>query len=38
MSAEISEKVKKLIVEHLGVDAEKVKLEASFTDDLGSDS
>ncbi|MBI2608390.1 MAG: acyl carrier protein [Deltaproteobacteria bacterium] len=38
MSAEIAEKIKKLIVEQLGVEAEKVKLEASFTDDLGADS
>ena len=31
-------KVKDIIVEQLGVDPEKVKLEASFIDDLGADS
>jgi acyl carrier protein len=31
-------KVKNIIVEQLGVDAEKVKPEASFIDDLGADS
>lgn len=35
---ETFEKLKKLIVEHLGVDPEEVKLEASFTQDLGADS
>lgn len=34
----LEEKVKKIIVEQLGVDAEEVTLEASFTDDLGADS
>ena len=34
----ISERVKSIIVEQLGVDAEEVTLEASFTDDLGADS
>jgi acyl carrier protein len=32
------EKIKELIVEQLGVDAEDVNLEASFVDDLGADS
>ncbi|MFN3822108.1 MAG: acyl carrier protein [bacterium] len=32
------EKVRELIVEQLGVDAEKVTLEASFVEDLGADS
>ena len=36
MSMEI--KVKEIIVQQLGVDAEKVSLEASFVDDLGADS
>ena len=32
------EKVKKIIVEQLGVDADEVTAEASFVDDLGADS
>jgi len=32
------EKVKKIIVEQLGVDDNEVVLEASFIDDLGADS
>ena len=32
------EKVKKIIVEQLGVDESEVTLEASFIDDLGADS
>ncbi|HEY0114377.1 MAG TPA: acyl carrier protein [Allosphingosinicella sp.] len=32
------DRVKKIVVEHLGVDAEKVTEEASFIDDLGADS
>ncbi len=31
-------KIKELIVEQLGVEADKVKPEASFIDDLGADS
>ena len=31
-------KVKNIIVEQLGVDNERVKVEASFIDDLGADS
>jgi len=34
----IEEKVKEIIVQQLGVDAEKVSPEASFVDDLGADS
>lgn len=34
----IEPKVKKIIEEQLGVDAERVKPEASFIDDLGADS
>lgn len=35
---EVSGKIRDVIVEQLGVDAEKVKPEASFIDDLGADS
>lgn len=35
---EISGKVKNIIVEQLGVNADEVKDEASFIDDLGADS
>ena len=35
---EVKEKVKKIIVDHLGVEAAKVTDEASFIDDLGADS
>lgn len=35
---EIAAKVKNIIVEQLGVNAEEVKEEASFIDDLGADS
>ena len=34
----IEERVKKIIVEQLGVKEEEVKPEASFVDDLGADS
>jgi acyl carrier protein len=34
----IADRVKGIIVEQLGVDAEEVTMEASFTDDLGADS
>jgi acyl carrier protein len=34
----VGERVKKIVVEHLGVDAEKVIDNASFIDDLGADS
>ncbi len=36
--SETAEKVKKIVVEHLGVDEAKVTEEASFVDDLGADS
>ncbi|AAO11335.1 acyl carrier protein [Vibrio vulnificus] len=34
----LEERVKKIIVEQLGVDESEVKNEASFVDDLGADS
>jgi acyl carrier protein len=36
--SDIAERVKKIVVEHLSVDGDKVKTEASFIDDLGADS
>ncbi len=36
--SDIADKVKKIVVEHLGVDEAKVTPEASFIDDLGADS
>jgi acyl carrier protein len=36
--SETAERVKKIVVEHLGVEAEKVTEDASFIDDLGADS
>jgi acyl carrier protein len=36
--SDIADRVKKIVVEHLGVDAEKVTESASFIDDLGADS
>ena len=38
MADEIASKVKEIIIEELGVDAEKVTNDASFVDDLGADS
>ena len=38
MSDDIAGRVKKIVVEHLGVDEEKVSDSASFIDDLGADS
>lgn len=38
MSAEIEKKVKEIIVQQLGVNADEVKLESSFVEDLGADS
>ena len=32
------EKVKEIVIDKLGVDSEKVSLEAKFIDDLGADS
>ena len=34
----IEERVKKIVIEHLGVEKEKVVNDASFIDDLGADS
>jgi acyl carrier protein len=36
--SETADRVKKIVVEHLGVEAEKVTEDASFIDDLGADS
>ena len=36
--SDIAERVKKIVVEHLGVEAAQVKEEAKFIDDLGADS
>ncbi len=36
--SETADRVKKIVIEHLGVEAEKVTEEASFIDDLGADS
>ncbi len=38
MSENIAEEVKNIIIEQLGVDAELVKPEAQFVNDLGADS
>lgn len=38
MSDDTAERVKKIVVEHLGVEAEKVTEDAAFIDDLGADS
>ncbi|ROR32631.1 acyl carrier protein [Inmirania thermothiophila] len=38
MSSSVEERVKKIIVEQLGVKEEEVTNEASFVDDLGADS
>ena len=38
MSEDIAERLKKIVVEHLGVDADKVTENVSFIDDLGADS
>jgi acyl carrier protein len=38
MSDNIAERVQKITVEHLDVDASKVEPKASFIDDLGADS
>ena len=35
---DIADKVKKMVVDHLGVDEIKVTEEANFIDDLGADS
>jgi acyl carrier protein len=36
--SETADRVKKIVVEHLGVEGEKVTEDASFIDDLGADS
>ena len=36
--SEVGDKIKKIIVDHLGVDSAKVTEDASFIDDLGADS
>lgn len=36
--SDTAERVKKIVVEHLGVDEDKVTDSASFIDDLGADS
>ncbi len=38
MSDSIADRVKKIVVEHLGVDESKVVETAKFVDDLGADS
>ena len=36
--SDIAERVKKIVIDHLGVDSDKVVESASFIDDLGADS
>ena len=36
--SDVAERVKKIVVEHLGVEADKVVDKANFIDDLGADS
>lgn len=36
--SDIADRVKKIVVEHLGVEPEKVTEESSFIEDLGADS
>ena len=38
MTKDVSNKVKKMVADHLGVEVSKVVDEASFIDDLGADS
>ena len=38
MAQDIADKVKKMVVDHLGVDEAKVTDESNFIDDLGADS
>ena len=38
MEKDVANKVKKMVVDHLGVEETKVTDEASFIDDLGADS
>ena len=34
----IADKVKKIVVDHLGIDESKISLESKFIEDLGADS
>ncbi|ODN69590.1 acyl carrier protein [Methylobrevis pamukkalensis] len=36
--SDIAERVKKIVIDNLGADPEKVTMEASFIEDLGADS
>ena len=36
--SDVADRVKKIVIEHLGVDEDKVVENASFIDDLGADS
>ncbi|MBC7986975.1 MAG: acyl carrier protein [Sphingomonadaceae bacterium] len=36
--SDTADRVKKIVIEHLGVEAEKVTEDAAFIDDLGADS
>jgi acyl carrier protein len=36
--SDIEERVKKIVVEHLGVDESKIESDSKFIDDLGADS
>ena len=38
MAKDVADKVKKMVVDHLGVDETKVTDESNFIDDLGADS
>ena len=38
MTKDVANKVKKMVVDHLGVEESKVNDEANFIDDLGADS
>ena len=38
MTKEVSDKVRKMVAAHLGIDEAKVTEEANFIDDLGADS
>ena len=36
--SKVEEQVKKIVIEHLGIDESKITLESKFIDDLGADS
>jgi acyl carrier protein len=38
MTGEVSTRVKKIVIEHLGIEESKVSDTANFVDDLGADS